>query len=87
MLHKNLEGYVLRLRIIVRDQIGDANSEHLPLGISEFKWTRVGDFSSYDHYIYYSGQEALGRGGNGVAIIVNKESEIQYLEAISKMTE
>ena len=40
------------------------------LGISELKWTRMGEFNSEDHYIYYSGQESLRR--NGVAIIVNK---------------
>ena len=40
------------------------------LGISKLKWTRMGEFNSYDHYIYYCGQESLRR--NGVAIIVNK---------------
>ena len=40
------------------------------LGISELKWTGMGEFNSDDHYIYYSGQESLRR--NGVAIIVNK---------------
>ena len=40
------------------------------LGISELKWTRMGDFNSDGHYIYYCGQESLRR--NGVAIIVNK---------------
>ena len=40
------------------------------LGISELKWTRMGEFNSDDHYIYYCGQESLRR--NGVAIIVNK---------------
>ena len=40
------------------------------LGISELKWTRMGDFNSDDHYIYYCGQESLRR--NGVAIMVNK---------------
>ena len=40
------------------------------LGISEFKWTGMGEFNSDDHYIYYYGQEFLRR--NGVAIIVNK---------------
>ena len=40
------------------------------LSISELKWTAVGEFSSDDHYIYYCGQESLGR--NGVAIMVNK---------------
>ena len=40
------------------------------LGISELKWTRMVEFNSDDHYIYYCGQETFRR--NGVAIIVNK---------------
>ena len=40
------------------------------LGISELKWTGMGDFNSDDHHIYYCGQEPLRI--NGVAIIVNK---------------
>ena len=40
------------------------------LGISELKWTGMGEFKSGDHYIYYCGQESLRR--NGVAIRVNK---------------
>src|SRR5574340_291763 len=40
------------------------------LGISELKWTEMGEFNSYGHYIYYCGQESLR--GNGVALIVNK---------------
>ena len=40
------------------------------LGISERKWTGMGEFNSDDHYIYYCGQESLRR--NGVAIMVNK---------------
>ena len=40
------------------------------LGISELKWTGMGNFNSDDHYIYYYGQESLRK--NGVAIIVNK---------------
>ena len=39
-------------------------------GMSELKWTGMGEFNSDDHYIYYCGQESLRR--NGVAIIVNK---------------
>ena len=42
------------------------------LGISELKWTGMGEFNSDDHYIYYYGQESLRR--NGVAIMVNKKS-------------
>ena len=45
----------------------------------------MGEFNSDDHYIYYSGQESLRR--NGVALIITKESEVQYLGAISKTTE
>ena len=55
------------------------------LGISELKWTGMGKFNSDDHYIYYCGQESLRR--NGVALIINRESETLYLGAISKMTE
>ena len=40
------------------------------LGISELKWTGMGEFNSDDHYIYFCGQECLRR--NGVAIMVNK---------------
>ena len=40
------------------------------LGISELKWTEMGEFNSDDHYIYYCGQESLRR--NGVAFRVNK---------------
>ena len=52
------------------------------LGISELKWTGKDEFNSDDHYIYYCGQESLRR--NGVAIIVNKESEMQYLDESQK---
>ena len=40
------------------------------LGITELKWTGMGEFNSDDHYIYYCGQESLRK--NGIAIIVNK---------------
>ena len=40
------------------------------LGISDLKWTGIGEFNSDDHYIYYCGQESLRL--NAVAIIVNK---------------
>ena len=49
------------------------------LGIHELKWTRMGEFNSDDHYIYYGGKETLRR--NGVALTV------KYVGAISKMTE
>ena len=40
------------------------------LGISELKWTGMGEFNSDDHFIYYCGQESLRR--NGVTLTVNK---------------
>ena len=46
------------------------------LGFSELRWTGMSEFNSDDHYIYYGGQEWS-----------TKESEMQYLDAISKMTE
>ena len=56
------------------------------LGISELRWTELGEFTSDDHYIYYCGQESLRR--KGVAIIVNKKIQnAVLLDAISKMTE
>ena len=55
------------------------------LGISELKWTGMGEFNSDDHYIYYCRQESLRR--NRVPSWSTKESEMQYLDAISKMTE
>ena len=42
------------------------------LGISELKWTGMGEFNSDDLYIYYCGQKSLRR--NGVAIVVNKRA-------------
>ena len=44
------------------------------LGISELKWTAMGEFNSDEHYIYFCGQESLRR--NGVALIVNRESKM-----------
>ena len=43
------------------------------LGINKLKWTRMGEFNSDNHYIYYCGQESLIR--NGVTIIVNKRGQ------------
>ena len=54
------------------------------LGISELKWTGMGEYNSWPLYIYYYGQESLRR--NGIALIAKKESEMQYLGAISKRT-
>ena len=55
------------------------------LGISKLKCTGMGEFNSDDHYIYYFGQESLRK--NGVATMVNKRVQTQYLDAISKTTE
>ena len=54
-------------------------------GISELKWTKMGKFNSDDHFIYYCGKESLRR--NGVASKSMKESEMQFLGAVSKMTD
>ena len=68
---------------VVKQEMARVNIDIL--GISKLKWTGMGEFNSDDHSIYYCGQESLRR--NGVVIMVNKESEMQYLDAISKMTE
>ena len=68
---------------VVKQEMARVNIDIL--AISELKWTRMGEFKSDDHYIYYGGQESLRR--NGVAIMVNKRVEMQYLDAISKTTE
>ena len=53
---------------VVKQEMARVNVDIL--GISKLKWTGMGEFNSDDHYIYYCGQESLGR--NGVAIMVNK---------------
>ena len=53
---------------VVKQELARVNVDIL--GISEPKWTGMGEFNSDDHYIYYCGQESLRK--NGVAIIVNK---------------
>ena len=53
---------------VVKQEMARVNVDIL--GISELKWTEMGEFNSDDHYIYYCGQESLRT--NGVAIIVNK---------------
>ena len=68
---------------MVKQEMARVNDDIL--GISELKWSGMDEFNSDDHYIYYHGQGSLRR--NGVTIIVNKESEIQYLEAILKTKE
>ena len=53
---------------VVKQEMARVNADLL--GISELKWTGMGEFNSDDHYIYYCRQESLRR--NGVAITVNK---------------
>ena len=53
---------------VVKQEMARVNVDLL--GISELKWTGMGEFNSDDHYIYYCEQESLRR--NGVAIMVNK---------------
>jgi len=53
---------------VVKQEMARVNVDIL--GISELKWTGMGEFNSDDHYIYYCGQESLRK--DGVAIIVNK---------------
>ena len=53
---------------VVKQEMAKVNADIL--GISELKWTGMGEFNSDDHYIYYCGQESFRT--NGAAIIVNK---------------
>ena len=53
---------------VVKQEMARVNTDIL--GISELKWTGMGEFNSDDHYIYYWGQESLRR--NRVTIIVSK---------------
>ena len=53
---------------VVKQEMARVNVDIL--GISELKWTEMGEFNTDDHYIYYCGQESIRR--NGVALIVNK---------------
>ena len=53
---------------VVKQEMARVNVEIL--GISELKWTRMGEFNSDHHYIHYCGQESHRR--NGVALMVNK---------------
>ena len=73
---------------VVKQEMATVNVDIL--GISDLKWTGMGEFNSDDHYIYYCGQKSLRR--NGVAIMVNKRVQnaalgYNLMDAISKMTE
>ena len=58
---------------VVKKEMARVNTDIL--GISELKWTGMGEFNSDDNYIYYLGKNPL------------EAFKMQYLEAISKMTE
>ena len=81
--HRNLECQVIAMNHskleVVKQEMARVNVDIL--GISELKWTGMGEFNSDDHYIYYCRQESLRR--NGVDIMVNK----RVLDATSKTTE
>ena len=68
---------------VVKQEMARVNIDIL--GISELKWTGMGEFNSDDHCIYYCGQESRSR--NGVPSWSTKESEMRYLDASSKTTE
>ena len=61
---------------VVKQEMAGVNVDIL--GISELKWTGMGEFNSDDQYIYYCGQESFRR--NGVAIMVNKRVQNAVLE-------
>ena len=50
---------------VVKQEMARVNIDIL--GISELRWTGMGEFNLDDHYIYYCGQESLR--SNGVAIL------------------
>ena len=68
---------------VVKQEMARVNVDIL--GNSKLKWTRMGEFNSGDHYIYYCGQESLRR--NEVALIVNKRVQNAVLGYNLKTTE
>ena len=72
---------------VVKQEMARVNIDIL--GISELKWTGMGEFNSDDHYVYYYEQKSIRR--NGVTLIVNKRIRTaknpKYLGIISKTTE
>ena len=60
---------------VVKQEMARVNIDIL--GISELKWTGMGEFNSDDHYIYYCGQESLRQ--NGVTIMVNRRVQNSVL--------
>ena len=70
---------------MVKQEMARVNVDNL--GISELKWTIRDELNSDDHYIYYCGQESPRRNGVTSNQHDQQESKMQYLDAISKMTE
>ena len=68
---------------VVKQEMARVNIDNI--GISELKWTGMGEFNSDDHYVYDCGQESLRR--NGVGLIVNRRVQKESLDVISKTTE
>ena len=60
---------------VVKQEMARVNID--VLGLSELKWTKMGEFNSDHHYIYYCGQESLRK--NGVALIVSKRVQNSVL--------
>ena len=67
---------------VVKQEMARVNIDII--GISELKWTGMSEFNSDDQYIYYCGQESLRRNDRPHS---QQESEMQYLDAVSEMTE
>ena len=59
---------------VVKQEMARVNVD-IP-GMTELKWTGMGEFNSDDHYIYSCGQESLRR--NGVALIVKKKKSLKF---------
>ena len=73
----------MQVKLVMVEQ--DRGRINIILGISEVKWTGMGEFNSGDHHIYTCGQES--KGINGVALIINKIMKNAVLGITSKMTE
>ena len=67
---------------MVKQEMARVNIDVLGLGISELKWTGMGEFNSDDHYLYYCGQESHRR--NGVALTINTRVQNAVLRFILK---
>ena len=69
---------------VVKQKMERVNTDIL--GISKLKGMGMGKFNSDDHYIYYCEQESLRKNGVALTVKKKKETEMQYLGAVSKMT-